>query len=187
MNRIDSIPAAVVILIAVVLAGCILTGTVVITARLAPDADGDPVTITDQNFTGAEMEVNLTDNATFKDYRDDIRNIENIGFYLSATNNSANDAVLQLFLEPDTAVNYSSVEMMIDSLADLILTDLPVPGNQTVTIDGNESMNYVTNLDYFKDVLEGGVFSIYPAALNRDDFSITIDSLVVIVTLTGKK
>jgi len=170
------------------MAGCIMTGTVVITASPVPNADGETVTITDQNYSGAEIEVDLTNDATFKEYRDDIRNIESIGFYLSVTNHEFTDATFQLFLEPDTTKNFDSVQAILDSPADLILTDLVIPGDgKPVTIDWNESMEYVTNLDYFKEILEGGVFSLYPASLDREDFNITIDSLVVIVTLTGKK
>ena len=61
-----------------------------------------------------------------------------------------------------------------------------------MTIDWNESLQYITNLDLFKDVIADGVFSLYLAAIDpvsgsRDNFNLTVDSLVFIVTLTGKK
>ena len=89
--------------------------------------------------------------------------------------------------EPDTAANYDSIAVMIDEGTDLILTGVPIPENQAVTIDWNQSMEYITNLDYYKDVLEGGVFSLYAAAIPREVFDVTIDSLVVIITLSGSK
>ncbi len=187
MKKIYLIPAAFLIIIAAVIAGCIMTGTVVITASPVPNADGETVTISDLNYSGAEIEVDLTNDATFKEYRDDIRNIENIGFFLKATNHEVTDTTFQLFLEPDTAKNFDSVWAILVSPADLILTGLVIPGGESVTIDWNESMEYVTNLDKYKEVLEGGVFSLYPASLDRENFNFTIDSLVVIVTLTGKK
>jgi hypothetical protein len=188
MRKIDLIAAVVFIAIIALLAGCLTTGTAVITARLAPDSEGNSVRVTNLNFgTFAEMEVDLKDDATFRDYQDDIKNIDNIGFYLSITNNKAADVTFQLFLEPDTTVNYESVDGMVEAYADIILTDLTVPGFQKVVVDWNQSMEYVTNLLEFKDVLAGGVFSIYAAALPRADFDVTIDSLVAIVTLTGNK
>jgi hypothetical protein len=89
----------------------------------------------------------------------------------------------------DTAANYGSAQELVDSLADLILTGLRLPARTATThrtiVDWNESMKYITNLDEFKDELETGVFSLYPAVIPRDNFNITIDSLVIIVTLTG--
>lgn len=180
--------AAVLLAVAAFAAGCLTTGTAVITAKLSPDAQGNPIRVSNYLFaTNGEFEVDLNDNATFKDYKDDIRNIDNIGFYLKATNNDPVDMTFQLFLEPDTSANYDSAQQLVDSYTDLILTDITIPANQTVIIDWNQSMEYVTNLDNFKDAIEGGVFSLYAAAIPRDVFDVTIDSLVVIVTLTGSK
>jgi hypothetical protein len=193
-------------LIAVVIAGCVFTSTVVITSKVAPDKYGDPITFVDLNYPettridGCEQLVDLTKNATFNDFKTDIKNIDNIGFYLSVKNNRFNNTTkFQLFLVPDTSKHYLSPQMLVDSLADLVLTDVLVPGPTAtspdpprVTIDWNESLQYITNLDLFKEVISDGVFSLYLAALDpatgaRDNFNLTVDSLVFIVTLTGKK
>jgi hypothetical protein len=188
MRKIHLISAMTTAFIIAVAAGCLSTGTVVITAKLSPDADGNPIHVSNQLFAqNGEMEVDLSDNATFKQYRDDIRNIDNIGFYLEVTNNEPQPVDFQLFLEPNTSANYESVQEMLDSLTNIILTGVNVPAGKTVTIDWNQSIQYVTNLDEFKDVLKGGAFSLYAAVLPRDAFDVTIDSLVVIVTLTGTK
>ncbi len=177
------------VVILILFAGCIFTGTVVITASVAPDADGNPINISHLDYSDGELEVDLTHDATFNDYKDDIKNIESVGFYLIAENNLFTDATFQLFLVGDTAANYGSAQELVDSLADLILTGLRLPARTATTyrtiIDWNESMKYITNLDEFKDELETGVFSLYPAVIPRDNFNITIDSLVIIVTLTG--
>lgn len=167
------------------LAGCIVTGTLVITAKVAPDVNGDPIIVSNLDFSAAELEVDLSNDATFAEHRDDIKNIENVGFYLSAKNEKAFPVTFQLFLVPDTSKNFDSAQALVDSLALPILTDLQIPALSTVTIDWNESMQYVTNVHEFKDVLQKGVFSLYPAAIPRNDFKVVIDSLVVIVTLTS--
>lgn len=198
MNKICITGIAVLSVLSLAIGGCIFTGTVVVTATLAPDADGNPVTVSNSDYVDGELEVNLNDDPTFRDYRDDIRNIENIGFYLSATNILQTDITVQLFLEPDTAMNWPSAQVVADTSAsprtqvDLILTGVTIPGGQTVTVNWNQSMAYVTNLEFFRRTLETGVFSLYPAAFNpvdgsRDTFRISIDSLVVIVTLSGAK
>jgi hypothetical protein len=185
MKKRRLILVAVLVSIAGIVAGCLTTGTVVVTARLSPDSTGSAIQIS-SDLT-EELEVNLGENATFKDYQDDIRNIDNIGFCMIVTNNFFTDATFQLFFEPDTSANYDSVQVMLDEFVELILTDIIIPARATTTIEWNESMKYITNLQEFKSVLEGGIFSIYPAAIPRDNFNLTIDSLVVIVTLSGSK
>ena len=189
MKRIYWMCAAVAAITAAIFAGCVLTGTVVITAKAAPNAAGEAINITNRDYSDGDLEVNLNNNATFKDYKDDIRNIENIGFYLEARNNLFVPVTFQIFLEPDTAANYANREDMVQSRAQVVLTELIIPARESVVIDWNESMQYISGLDEFKGVLQTGVFSLYPAAVPRDGdaFNVTIDSLVVIVTLTGKK
>ncbi len=185
-------------LIALTIAGCVFTSTVVITQKVAPDVNDEPITLVDQGYPadtrieGCEQLIDLTKNATFNDFKANIKNIDNVGFYLSAENNLFSPTMFQLFLVPDTSKHYLSPQMLVDSLADLVLTGVTIPARSQVTIDWNESMQYITNLDLFKDVISGGVFSLYLAALDpqsgaRDNFNIKVDSLVFIVTLTGKK
>jgi len=184
MKRIRTIYWMSLAAVMVMLAGCLITGTVVITATVAPDDNGESIIVSNLDFSNAELEVNLTDDPTFAEHRDKIKNIDNIGFYLSAENPLTSSATFQLFLVPDTSLNFDSAQLLVDSLAQPILTGLTIPAQTTVTIEWNESMQYVTNLAEFKDVLQKGVFSLYPAAIPRDNFRIVIDSLVVIVTLT---
>jgi len=182
----------VLALVAVTIAGCIFTSTVVISKKIIPNADGEPIVITNLSYSGGKQVVDLTDNETFNDYKDNIKNIDNVGFYLEAENNLFSPTMFQLFLVPDTSKDYSSPQMLVDSLADLVFTGVTIPARSKVAIDWNESMEYITNLDLFKSTLESGVFSLYLAALDRetgqrDNFNIRVDSLVVIITLTGKK
>jgi hypothetical protein len=143
------------------------------------------VTVANTDFSDAEMEVNLSEDATFNEHKDDIKNIDNIGFYLSVENNLDTAATFQLFLVADTGKNYDSAQALIDALEDPILTGLTIPARKKIVIDWNQSMKYIGDLEPFKAILEKGVFSIYPVAIPRDRFNLTIDSLVVVVTLTG--
>lgn len=179
-------------LVAVIIAGCVFTSTVVITHKVAPDSAGEPIAITNLSYTGGKQVVNLNDNSTFNDFKADIKNIDNIGFYLSVENNLFSPTMFQLFLVPDTLKDYQSPQMLVDSLADLVLTGVTVPARSQVVIGWNESMQYITNLDLFRSTIENGAFSLYLAALDtqtgrRDNFNLKVDSLVFILTLTGKK
>jgi len=174
-----AVAAAAVIVIA---AGCIMTGTFVITVKLVPPG---PVTVSNADYTEGRQQVDLTQESDFADNQDKIKDIDNIGFYASVKNNLNDPVTFQLFLEKDTAKDWDSAQEAADSCTALILTSLTIPGKKTVTIDWNESLKYVTGLNDIKKILETGHFSLYPVAIPRDNFSLTIDSLVIIVTLTG--
>ena len=162
--------------------GCILTGTFVITVTLA-DKD-HPVTITNDDFAGSEMQVDLSEDEDFRDNKDKIESIDNIGFYLSITNHAETAINFQIFLDGDTSANYINIDTLVRYAA-LVFTGLEIPAGEHVVVDWGESIRYVTGLDELKSTISTGIFSAYPVAIPRDDFDMTIDSMVVIVTLTG--
>ena len=187
MKRFDTILMTACTLTALVLTGCLLTGTVVITAKLVPDAAHNSVTISHLSYDGGKIDVDLNNDKTFLDYRDNINNIDNIGFYAKIRNHEFFDLTFQLLLEEDVTKNWTSAQMAVDSATALVFTGLTLPNRATKEITWNESLEYISDLDEIKAILETGTFSLYPAVVQRDDFNITIDSLVLIVTLTGKK
>ncbi len=174
---------AVALVAAVLVAGCLTTATYVVTAKLAPNPS--PVRISNLGYSGAEMEVDLNSDQDFRDNKDNIKNIESIGFYLQVKNNRPVAVSFQLFLEEDTAKNWPTGTVAADSATELVFTGLALPGSSSVTVDWNASMAYITGLDAIKKILERGQFSLYPVAIPRDDFDFTVDSLVVIVTISG--
>ncbi len=185
MNRKYVICILAALTVTAVITGCIVTGTAVITVKLVPDPN--PVTITENNFDQSEMEVDLNDDEDFTEYKDKIKDIDNVGFYLSIANNLNSDVTFQLLIDPDTSSNWSTIDEVIDARIEVIFTGLTIPANGSKVIDWDESVKYTSCVEKIKNILESGIFSIYPAAIPRNDFSVTIDSLVVIVTLTGSK
>lgn len=186
-------PVITVALFLAAFAGCIMTATVLVTAKLSPNDAGQPIRITDTEYSGGRIVVNLNGDEDFEEYKDNIKNIDNIGFYLEASNPSFNPVTFQLFLEPDTLKNWTDAQMPIDSGSLLIFTGLTVPGRTQSTALGKvvvtweESIEYINELEAIKTYLKDGVFSVYPNVVPRDDFDITVDSLVLILTLTGQK
>lgn len=172
---------------AALISGCLFTGTVVVTAKLAPDAASNPITISNLSYSAGKIDVDLNNDPTFNDYKDNINNIDNIGFYGKFRNNNFFDLTFQVFLESDPEKTWTSAEMAADSATALVFTGLTLSARETTEVTWNESMEYITNLDDIKAILETGRFSIYPAVVQREEFNIAIDSLVLIITLTGSK
>jgi hypothetical protein len=175
---------AALIVSATLMAGCIMTATYVVTVKLVPNP-GSITVSTIQHTSATKLVVDLRDDSDFRDNQDKIKDIESIGFYLKAKNNLDQAVTFQLFLEADTTKDWLNAQMVADSSTELVFTGLNIPANQTVSVDWNQSMGYVTGLPAVKDILEKGRFSIYPVAIPRDNFSVTIDSLVIIVTISG--
>ncbi len=179
------IPYLLMALAAALIYGCILTGTVVITALAVPDPD--PVTVNETTFMDGEIEIDLNGISEFEDYKDNIRDIDNVAFYLSVHNNQATDVNFQLLIDPDTSNNWPTLQDAIVDGIDVLFSGLLIPGNKTVIIDWDESISYTSQIDDIKNILKDGIFSLYPAAIPREDFSVTIDSCVAVITLTGAK
>jgi hypothetical protein len=174
-----------VISAAAIITGCIITGTVVITFLVVPDPD--PVTVTPATFEDGELTVDLNDDEDYLEYKDDIKNIDNVSFYLSVRNNQASPVTFQILIDPDTLNDWTSIEDAIDDGVDVMFSDLTLPGSSTIILDWEEATPYTSQAEEIKTILKSGVFSIYPAAIPRNNFNITIDSCIVVVTLTGGK
>ncbi len=181
--------ASLLTAIVFIVTGCILTGTVVVTAVLVPTSSGSSLTITDADVTDSEIEVDLDEDEDFEEYKDDIKNIDALGFYLDITNNNDTAVTFQIFLEADIDADWDqvSIQTVIDSASALVFTGLTIPANTQVIVEWEESSAYIGDMVVAKPILQSGEFSVYPLAIPRDDFNVTIDSLVAIITLTGGK
>ena len=174
------------------LTSCILTGTFVTTVRIVPDDQGDSLYVSFTNISDSEIEVDLTGDADFEDHKDDIKDIDNVGFYLDVTNLDADPShvdTFQIFIEADTSKNWNEYGMqtIIDSASYLFLTDVIIPGNSRKIITWNESVSKITDLENAMPIIESGLFSLYVLALPRDMFDLRVDSMVVVVTFTAGK
>jgi hypothetical protein len=208
MKRILSILAPFIVAAVFLMAGCLSTSTFVISAKMAPPTR----IITNANYNSfmyvgtsdsvryGKIVVNLEDYPDFANNKDKIASIDNLGFFLWAKNNATVPVTFQLFLMPDTARNFPNADSAASfaSGSYLVFTGLALPARPTVgavpttAVDWNGSLQYISDLEGVKAALKSGHFSLYPAIfygddpdIKRDSLKITIDSLVVIVTLTG--
>jgi hypothetical protein len=186
MKKLYLILGAAAVVIVLTAAGCLITGTFVITATLVPnESNPDHVDISNLTYTNGELEADLNGDSDFEDNKDKIRNIDAVGFYAEVTNLRSEPVSFYLFIEEDTSANWSSSANVIDSATAVVFTGFTLAANQSRIVTWDESLAYVSVDQRVKDIVETGSFSLYPAATPSDLFSIRVDSLVVIVTLTG--
>jgi hypothetical protein len=157
------------------ISGCLLlTGTFIIDLKV----DGTEVN-TGSNFQ--YFEADLSKEQVWKDHKDNIKYIDNIGFQLWVTNNDASPVTGQLFASALDTI-YTDTASVRDN-AILILSDLILPAGKTY-VDWPTSLKYIRNLPSMRKIVEGGKFKIY-GLITTLPFNITIDSATVVVTITA--
>jgi len=160
----------------VLLAGCILiSGTFVIV---------EPFSFT--THTGFYYyNIDITDEPDWEDHKDDIDNVDLVGFEMWFQNNSATSVSFRVYIDdPDEPV-YSSFSE-VDANASLILSDLKLPEGETHLTYGN-SFAYVQNVEALKELVKGGEFHFYGVSTGGANPMYQVDSGMVIVTFSASK
>ncbi len=142
----------VVGLSAVILAGCLLTGTFVLVLDL-PDITA--------NSTGtfSATHVDLTDEDVWQDHKDDIKNISDVRFRADFTA-VGNTAEGDIYFSSNGAYGTpDAVRAATDAFP--VFSGLLVPVGQTVTMTFAESAQYRQNLDDALALIESGSFYVY--------------------------
>jgi len=126
--------------------------------------------------------VDLTTNDTWKNHKDNIKNVDNIGFQLWVTNNGS--AVTWEFYADTTSVSHADTSS-IRANGKQILAGLSLAPGKTY-IDWPTSLIYLNSkeLPTFKQWVEAGKFDIY-ALTDKLPYKVTIDSAHVIITVTA--
>jgi len=158
-------------------------GCIIIAATFVIDYEidsNDLFTATDFEY----FEVDLTDDATWNDHKDEIAYIDNVGFVMSIDNNGAADANGELYIAR-THNSSITTAAQVKSNTTRILSGLVLPPGNTV-VDWATSLGYVEGVDSLKAIAETGTFVIY-ATTETLPFDLHIDAAVVIVTVTASK
>ena len=135
-------------LIAVIITGCLLSGTFVIRKTLYFTAQ-----------TGFYFyQVNLTENATWKEHKDDIHFVETIGVELFINSSEPTDVTFNCYV--DEYSGPGSDPASVPPTATKIIDSLTVPPGHTV-ISYAESLKIITGLDRLKTLAEEGMFDFY--------------------------
>ena len=156
-------PLALAGAVALLIAGCILSGQfVIIVEWTRSDKTSTETTI------NAE-EVDLTGDETWQDHKDNIQNIVDVKFEATITNNLASEATGEIYV----SANELTTLAQIQSQGTRVLHGIVVPASGTVTIEFNESTKYQEHLQELLDLVETGQFWLYGIAADTP-FSITI-------------
>nr|MBN2277568.1 hypothetical protein [candidate division Zixibacteria bacterium] len=168
-------------LVLLVALGCssLISGTTVIDFHI----DGGDISVSGDVYY---FQVDLTDEDVWKDHRDQIKNIDNVGFELWLTDTVQIDSSYtltgELYIAPLETDIYTTIEEVEDNTT-LIVQNLEVPSGTTTYIDWNASLEHLTNIDSLKYYAEQGTFTVF--GITREaPFKIQVDSATVIVTVT---
>ncbi len=164
ISRIVRHPFALLGLVALLAAGCILSGQFTIVVNI-----DDEIAYVNDVLNSAV--VDLTNDATWKDHKDDIQNIIDVKFELTVVNNSSSEVTGEVYVSEN---EYTTAAGVQDN-ATLVLSGIVVDANATRTISFTESAKYIQNLKTLLDLVKTGHFYVYGLAADPP-FAITIQS-----------
>lgn len=162
-------------IVALGLAGCIISGTFVITEDFE-------IIISGELFFYA---VDITDEPDWEDHKDDIQNIDALGFELFVENDGSGPVTFTAYID-----DYG--EPMYDQVSDVMANTTQILGDITVpvgehTISYSQSIAKIMNVAAIKNLAMTGKFHFYGVASGgTGTFTILEDSKVIITfTATG--
>jgi hypothetical protein len=147
--------------------GCLVSGTEVFS-----------IDIGDLLVTGGAVEsvtVDLTENDTYEDHKDEIKTIDRVGFTTQIDNLTGTEAVIDLYFSATPGLANPAAE------ATPLFLDVTVPpGGRTITYD--ESLDFLLNFEELQTVVEGGAITFYSTA--NQGFNLVLNDVTMIVTFT---
>ncbi len=159
-------------LAAIILAGCLITGTFVLVLDL-------PTITANSTGTFSSTEVDLTEEDVWEDHKDDVENITDVRFRadFTATGNTADGTIYfssnRLYQTPE------AVRAASDAF--IVFTGFSVPAGQTRTMTFAESAQYRQGLTEALELIESGEFYVY-ALTPSGPFELQLTDVHVLVT-----
>jgi hypothetical protein len=144
---------AAALALSMVVTGCIVSGQfiVLIAGTNTIHSTGD-----DLDY----VEVDLTDNDTWEEHKDEIQGIIDIKFECQFENNLSDSADGELWISTEL---YTTVAQVRDN-ATRVLSGLELEGDEVRDVSFSASSAYIENLDTVLDLLESGHFFVYGIA-----------------------
>jgi len=163
---------------ALILAGCIVTGTFVITRKV-----DDFTASTSGTFDVAFVDV--TQEKIWQDHNDDIKYISDIRFRGTIRNTSSNLAACQIYFS-HTGTYTTPEEVREASDAFVVFSGFTIQPQSQYFLSFSESAHYRQNLDKALKLLESGQFHMY-ALTPEDAFSLQVTHAYVLLVLDAGK
>jgi hypothetical protein len=148
-------------------AGCLMSGTEVFSYLIG-----------DLNVTGGAFDsvtIDLTDDDTYNDHKDEIEVIDRVGFTSDVANVSGQDALLSVYFSAESGLTNPAQD------ATPLFLDVAIPAAGR-SISYEESLDLLLNFDQLQEVIKGGVVTFYSTA--NGTFNLTLNDLTMIVTFT---
>lgn len=160
------------------LAGCLLSGTFIFSFMLVENED----LIYNGDFYYAS--VDWTDDNDWEDHKDNIKDIDLVGFELWITNGTVTAVTFTVYVaDLQSTLNGSSTRSEVESGATLVVDDLPIAASGQTHVTYGQSFKYLDNVETLKNLTEAGKFKLF-AFMTSPSANLTVDSVRVIVTLT---
>jgi hypothetical protein len=153
IRRIARHPLTLAVLVALLAAGCILSGQFTIVINIE-----DEIAYVNQVLNSAV--IDLTTDETWKDHKDDIQKIIDVKFEVTVENSTSSAVTGEVYVSENEYTTAADVQ----NNATLVLSGIVVEANDTRTISFTESAKYITNLSTLLDLVEKGNFYIYALA-----------------------
>jgi hypothetical protein len=162
--------------------GCLVSGTFVIVE------DVEFAFTADRGFYW--YPIDLTANSDWQEHREDIDNIDAIGFEFTIENTSSEDCVFNAWFvaEDGPAVPANFPLSFVPSTlgATKVINDLSVAAGATRTVGYAESLGHITNLAAFKAIIKSGRFDYYGTSCGgTDDSEFLVTEGKIIITVSA--
>jgi hypothetical protein len=154
--------------------GCLVSGTFVAVFLIV---DADFTTQTGFYY----YPVDLTDIDVWDEHKDEIKNIETIGFELWITNHEGVQRIFSVYVDEQETTPWDVVGDL-DANAYLALDGLTLAPSTQTHITYGQSFGLLKNVDKVKELVEGGVFDYYGVSNGGLPSGYTIDSVRIVIT-----
>jgi len=161
------------------LAGCLLSGTFI-----------SVIVIVDEDFTTRTgfyfYDVDLTEEDVWNDHKDEIKDIDLVGFELWITNHESEERKFSVYLDDADEPVYDTLPDVLANTT-IVLDDLTLtagPDVQTHVTYG-QSFKYLKNVPTLLELVKKGAFHYYGISDGGTSAGYTIDSAKVVITFTA--
>lgn len=157
--------------------GCLLSGTYVITFEVKEE-----IISTQDSINSAS--VNLSDNPDWRDHKEDIKYVDEVGFTFKVQNLSSTDSATgQLYITHFGDSTLSHVDSIKKNTTKIVDGIVLAPGEEKHIL-WNESFNYILNLDVLKKHVESGSFHLY-GICEDTPFHVRFYDIIAVITITA--
>jgi hypothetical protein len=164
-------------LMGLMIGGCLLSGTFVVTADFTFTASSGNVYF---------HAVDVTAESDWDDHKDKIDLIDAVGFEMTMDNAAGSAVTFNVYVAPWAASQAYTSKAELDAHASIIIEDLTVPsGISHMTYV--QSLGHIKNLTALKDLAKAGKFHYYGVTSGSGGATFTVDPGKVIITFTASK